>query len=208
MSIPVPSTTSTRQPRVGLLQTPPDNMLYLPVQRQNKSKFKPRHAGKAKIINITHNNYGTVRPVMVSNGTQTPKMGVELTTDAMPDLIDRQRRLDTHLGNRNMTLKETAAKLDQFLHPKIDQMDEDGMIFELEALQGEAAMVLAVPNMKGRVLESMLNNNHTLAYMVWTNYLIHNKIPIKDKKISEIHITKELIAKLEKDHIEFSDTST
>ena len=145
---------------------------------------------------------------MVSNGTQTPKMGVELTTDAMPDLIDRQRRLDTHLGNRNMTLKETAAKLDQFLHPKIDQMDEDGMIFELEALQGEAAMVLAVPNMKGRVLESMLNNNHTLAYMVWTNYLIHNKIPIKDKKISEIHITKELIAKLEKDHIEFSDTST
>ena len=131
---------------------------------------------------------------MVSNGTQTPKMGVELTSQPMPDIIDRQRRLDVHLENRQMTLKQTADKIGDLMKSDVDQMD----LYELEDLQGEVQMILYTPGLKGKVLESMFDNNHTLTYMVWTNYLVHNRIPInKDKKISELEVTKTLITKLE-----------
>ena len=113
----------------------------------------------------------------------------------MPDIIDRQRRLDVHLGNRNMALKDTAARIANFLDSDFRQMD----YYEVDDLQSEMQLILASPGLKGRALESMINNNHTLTYMIWTNYLIHNKIPIKDTKISEMPMTKKLIAQIEFD---------
>ena len=179
----------------GLLPTPSDDLRCEPYQPSRK---RSRSAAGAKIINITHNNYGLIaKPAMKSNFTQTPAMGAELTTQPFPDLLDLKLRLDAHLTRRDLTMKQAAKKISEFL--TTDLTDP----YDLEDLQGNIELVLDVVNVKGRTLEIMLDNNHTVAHVIWVNYLNHNKITTdKNKKITELEETKVLMQKLQIDHIE------
>ena len=126
-------------------------------------------------------------------------MDSQLTTETMPDLLDLKKRVDSHLSRREKTLKQTAEIIRKFLHNDLTD------IYDLEEVQSEAEMILDAMNVRGRVLESMIDNNHTITHVIWTNYLKHNKINIcKDKKISALKETQDLIEKLHINHMEIS----
>ena len=178
----------------GLLPTPPESMLcnvYKPSRKRSRSS-----AG-AKIINITHNNYGPVlKPKMVSNFTQTPFMETELTTAPMPDLLDLRRRVQGHLNRRDLSMQQTANKIKEYMTNNLTDP------YDLNDLQDGIEMVVDVVNIRGRALENMLNNNHTIAHVIWTNYLHQTKIAIgKDTKITDLKETKDFIEKLHIDHV-------